>query len=164
MRWTGVSLALLAAAMAAALWFQSAKLRQLEQAIQQLTAKQLEAQAAASLELQGKCSDQARKAFMEMAYTPQETVLYQSHYNQHMNRCFMRVAESKTGPGTFSEMWWIYDAFEGRLYARYSATHDVRKASEITVLDCFVTLPSSQTTKCGSDAEFTKLASVYMER
>jgi hypothetical protein len=152
--------------MAAFLSSQSARTRELERAIQQLNSKLVERTTSASLELQGKCSEQARKAFADLGHTKNQLAGYENHYNSQMNKCFIHVqnTDTKMSPGTIWRYRNVFDAFEGKEYGTYAwRTEKAKKYWEVPAVECEVTLPSGEKKLCHSDGEFTDLVKVYME-
>src|SRR5690349_24996893 len=93
----------------------------LQHALDQLTSRKAHEDAAEVLELQAKCSAQARKAFENEGLAKNEMAGYINHYNPELKRCF--VATSLTDAKTNPKMIWttrsVYDAFEGKEYATY---------------------------------------------
>jgi hypothetical protein len=157
--------------MATLLRSHSARIRELELTVKQLDSKVDEKGTTSSLELQAKCSEQARKFFSDMGFAKNDMAGFENHYNSQMNKCFVQVSSSKafkTDAKKSSSTLWTYrnvfDAFEGKEYGSF-AWHDKegKKYWEIPPFQCEVTLPSGEKKFCHSDDEFTDLVKVYMQ-
>jgi hypothetical protein len=152
--------------MGAFLRSQSARIGELERAIQQLNSRLDEKTATVSLEFQTKCSEQARKVFADLGYNKNQLAGYENHYNSQMNKCFIQVQnmDTKTSPGTIGTYRNVFDAFEGKEYGAYAwYTKKGKQYWEVPPFQCEVTLPSGEKKSCHSDGEFTELVKVYME-
>jgi hypothetical protein len=128
------------------------KSRQLEAQNRELAAKL----SAANLDLQDKCSKQARARCSEFEHLP-GVVTCTNHYNGKLNKCFMLMSQLQFSGGAASE--WVKvlsDAFEGKELGTL-----VNKAGEVT--RCDVTGPDGATTPCHSTDEFERLIKHYME-
>ena len=166
MKLTVAVLAVAVVAMAALFGSQSASIRALEQAVQKLNVKVAEKTTTAGLELQAKCSEQARKAFADLGYTKNQIVGYENHYSSQVNKCFIHVqnTDTKVEPGTIWTYRNVFDAFEGKGYGTYAwHTEKDKKYWEVPPFQCEVTLMSGEKKLCQSDAEFTELVKIYME-
>ena len=116
------------------------------------------------LDLQAKCSEQARKAFADLGYSKNDVASYENHYNAKLDKCFIHVRHDARTPGTIWTNRDLFDAFEGKVYGTYMLhTNKVKKYWEVSELKCKVTLPSREKKDCRSEDEFTELAKVYME-
>lgn len=153
-------------AMAVLFRSQSASIRALEQAIQKLNVNAPEKATTAGLELQAKCSEQARKAFADLGYPKNQMASYENHYSPQMNKCFIHAqnTDTKIDPETIWTYRSVFDAFEGKDYGTYAwHTEKDKKYWEVPPFQCEVTLPSGEKKLCHSDVEFTELVKIYME-
>jgi uncharacterized coiled-coil protein SlyX len=151
----------------AASWFFYSKLTALESTLggqqQQIHAlnEKLAARAKIdSLDLQERCSNQARKEFESLGYKFSSGDDYESHCNAELNKCFILI-KSYHANVVFK---FLSDAYEGKQYASYS--YIAQKGNdyiEPRPLECKVTLPSGEVKSCNSDEEFTALIKIYME-
>lgn len=153
-------------AMAVLLYFQSTTIKELELTVRKLSAKTSERPPTASLELQGKCSDQARKAFKDLGYKSNDLVAYQNHYNPELNICSVEVEHADTKGSTPEAVTFrnVFDAFEGKAYGTYAwRSQKDKKFWEVSPFMCEVVLPSGEKKQCHSNDEFTELVKVYMQ-
>jgi hypothetical protein len=128
----------------------------------ELSAKRLEVKSP-PLDLQAKCSDQARKAFTLSGLKESEGATYQNHYNVKLNKCFIETQNQSVRGKTIWTFRNVYDAFEGRLYGTYAwHTEDNKKYWEVKPTMCEVELRSGENQTCQSDEEFSKLVQGYM--
>lgn len=136
------------------LYSQTVALREQRRQVQEPGAK------TASLAVQENCAKRAREEFSEHGWGGDGTSL-ESHYNQKLNRCFMRVkyVDRTTSAPDWWVSIWVYDAFEGRGYGSYSE----RVGAARSVSACWVELPSGETAGCRSRTEFHELVKQYME-
>lgn len=140
---------------------------------QQVRLSELTAQLAVSetkarsnlLDYQGKCADQARKAFNDLGFKPNDMAGYENHYNAKLNKCFVSVqnTDAKYAPTIWTHKT-LFDAYEGRTYGDYH-WHTVKdkKYWEVPPFMCKVVRPSGDDQYCKSDDEFEKLIKTYME-
>jgi len=120
----------------------------------------------ATLDQQAKCSEQARKKFIELGYAHKSMTGYESHYNSRLNKCFVDISTTDTQvtPGTIWNNRSVLDAFESKEYATYAwHTEEGKKYWEVAPFQCEVLLPSGERQFCKSDAEFTLLIAMYMQ-
>ncbi|HSP17277.1 MAG TPA: hypothetical protein VLV78_21215 [Thermoanaerobaculia bacterium] len=140
-------------------------LRQVEHAVQQLNSNKAQETASESLELQAKCSAQARKEFEYEGLAKKDMAGYESHYSPELKRCFVATSltDAKTNPKVIWTTRSVYDAFEGKEYATYVwHTVEGKKYWEVPPFQCEVTLPSGEKKICHSDDEFNELIQPYM--
>jgi hypothetical protein len=118
----------------------------------------------ASLELQAKCAEQARKAFAESGFKPTDGAIFENHYSAKLNKCFVHVQNTAATSTTTWTYRNVYDAFEGKAYGAY-AWHTVgeKKYWEVPPVTCEVISPTGDKQLCHSDEEFTTLVKVYMD-
>lgn len=108
--------------------------------------------AAENLDLQDRCSKQAKEVFVPWDKTGGGT-FYTSHFNQDLNRCFILVENQTDGFKAGNKM--LSDAFEGRLYGIYTWLPQRGKLPiEVPPVSCRVTLPSGKNVDCESSADF----------
>ena len=114
---------------------------------------------------QEKYAEQARKAFNDLGYKPNDMAGYENHYNTKLNKCFVFVQNTDaTHQPTIWTYKTLFDAYDGKTYAVYS-WHTVKdkKYSEVPPFTCKVVLPSGDDKLCESDSEFDELIKTYME-
>ena len=114
---------------------------------------------------QEKCAEQARKAFNDLGYKPNDMAGYENHYNTKLNKCFVVVesTDAKFAPTIWTHKS-LFDAYEGKGYGDYS-WHTVKdkKYWEVAPFMCKVVLPSGDDKYCNSNDEFEALIKGYME-
>src|SRR5664279_1624118 len=147
---------------------QQLTIRQQQVRLAELTTKIAVSEANAksnSLEYREKCAEQARKAFHNLGYKPNDTAEYENHYNTKLNKCFVFVQNTDA---THAPTIWtnktLLDAYELKPYAEYS-WHTVKdkKYWEVPPFMCKVVLPSGDEKLCESDNGFDELIKTYME-
>jgi hypothetical protein len=134
---------------------------------------------AQSLQEQGMCAEQARKAFewdtskwdleRKGSETRYHTMLwdYQSHYNTKLKHCFIltRRTYSTHDPDfhTINIDRYLYDAFERRVYAEYEKTSGKNKTGQdVDDEVCKLTPTYDQITYCKSVWEFDAFVAEYI--
>ncbi len=166
-----VSAAILAVAvivLAFQFYRQQATIREQQVRLSELTAKVTIGEANAKshlLDYQEKCAEQARKAFNDLGFKPNDMAGYENHYNAQLNRCFVSVqnTDTKYAPTIWTHKT-LFDAYEGKEYGDYSwHTVENKKYWEVPPFMCKVVLPSGDDQYCKSDDEFEKLIKTYME-
>jgi hypothetical protein len=147
---------------------QQLTIREQQVRLTELTAKMVVSEANAKpnlLDYQEKCAAQARKAFNDLGYKPNDMAGYENHYNTKLNKCFVFVQNTDaTHQPTIWTYKTLFDAYAGKTYAAYS-WHTVKdkKYSEVPPFTCKVVLPSGDDKLCESDNEFDELIKTYME-
>jgi len=141
------------------------KIARLEKQNQELAAKVEAILKTANLDAQAKCAQQARIAFSESGLDKQAMRGYTNHYNQRLNKCFVKLNSLKgegKGLATYKQ---VQDAFEGKSYAEYfSANIKGEPVWSVKPTVCLVTMQSGEEKYCESDKEFEELVRVYMEQ
>ena len=118
----------------------------------------------ASLEVQAKCFEQARKFFAQSGFKANAGDDLVNHFATKLNRCFIQVVQTIPQGATIWNYRYVFDAFEGRTYASYGWHSDpTKKYWEVAPVLCEVYSPSGEKATCHSDDEFTQLTRVYME-
>jgi hypothetical protein len=118
---------------------------------------------AASLNLQGKCADQARKEFKENGWDRESVAGFTNHYNAQFNRCFVLIEITKGAPPSNAKS--LLDAYEGKQYGDYFWINSQgKKYWEVQPVVCKATMPSGEERNCQSEEEFYDLIKVYMEQ
>ena len=135
------------------------KIANLEKQNRQLEAKLESVTKAGSLDLQAKCSQQARLAFSESGLGKKAMAGYVNHYNPKLNICFVVFSSTETAGKDLTTYRVLYDAFEGKQYAEYfgGITRDAKPNV------CTVKLQSGEDKDCESSKEFDELLKRYME-
>ena len=83
---------------------------------------------------------------------------YTNHYNQKLNKCFVRLNSTKASGNVLNTYTAVLDAFEGRQYAEYfGGIGDNAKPNVCTST-------SDETKYCHSLQEFEALVMAYMEQ
>jgi hypothetical protein len=146
---------------------QSAVLADQQHQIHDLSTK-IDARAkTATLELQEKCSKQAREAYAENGWKKEELASYTNHFNEKMNKCFALIEDAtqpKPADGTIITNKILIDAFEGKTYGEYTWRSDkVKKYWEVAPFYCKGTLTSGEEKVCHSSDEFDEIVKLYME-
>lgn len=115
---------IIVATLAMAVWVRSLsqEVTRLDKSVQTARAEASEKSTNAALELQAKCSEQSRKAFVELGWSKNQLAGYENHYNTKLNKCFLHIrdTDTKTAPGTIWTSRTVLDAFELKTYASYS--------------------------------------------
>ncbi len=129
------------------------------QQVQELNAKLDRVAKNANLDLQGKCAEQALKAWKSGAWEKLQNATYSNHYNASMNKCFMRIDNSipdRSGAVFTSDR--IVDAYEGKVYGEL--TWKLDEAGN--AMRCKATLPTGEAVQCTSPEEFDALIEPFM--
>lgn len=115
------------------------------------------------LEMQAKCAAQARVAFKDMGYKPDDPVGYANHYSEKLNKCFMKVEFSGPTPPSNSLFTHkhLLDAYEGKTYGDMFASWDETR-NQPHMMTCKVTPLSGSEQNCQDEAEFDRIAEVYL--
>jgi type II secretory pathway pseudopilin PulG len=146
---------------------QKTVLTEQQQQIHDLEAK-FEARAtSARLDLQEKCSKQAREDYREDGWNKEPMASFTNHYNEKMNKCFVLIQNTdpaKPDDGTLFVTKTLFDAFEGTSYGEYMWRSDKsKKYWEVAPLHCMVTLLSGAEKACHSSDEFDAMVKPYMQ-
>ena len=116
-----------------------------------------------SVEIQAKCSEQARIAFVRSGLKESEGAVYQNHYNSKLNKCFIETENHSASGKTLWTYRNVYDAFEGRQYGTYAwHTEGDKKYWEVAPTMCEVESLTGARQICHSDEEFSVLIKSYM--
>ncbi len=111
-----------------------------------------------NIDLQEKCAKQAEKAYRdsESKVMAMDGSLsnFNNHYNSKLNKCFVRIDKDPYHAGEFSHYEFLYDAYEGKLYAEYG------KYSEKDAKPFVCTILEKS---CQSREEFDAFIKTYME-
>jgi hypothetical protein len=130
---------------------------------QQLAAMDEQAKAA-SLVMQGKCAEQARKMFVSLGYREGGMAAYENHFNTRLNKCMVLLENQTVAEKTIYTFKYVMDAFENKNFGEYIwHTDEVKKHWEVLPMKCNVVALSGEKQACQSEAEFRKLAAAYME-
>jgi hypothetical protein len=116
---------------------------------------------AASIELQGRCAAQARSLFTH-SYQALPVATFTNHYNATLNRCFLSLNTIEFSRDGTSRTSVIIDAFEGKELATLIARGKKGEGpNSSTTIRCDAILPTGQSLKCKSPAEFETVTKVY---
>lgn len=113
----------------------------------------------ANLDLQARCAEQALKTWKSGGWEKLKNATYSNHYNQSMNKCFMRIENSipdRSGAVFASDR--IVDAYEGKVYGEMTWRLDAAG----NAMRCSATLPTGEQVQCTSPEEFDSLAGQFM--
>jgi hypothetical protein len=161
-----VLLAVLVGALGTFVYHQGASLGEQRRLVQELTMRLEAGTKTSNLDLQEKCSLQARQEFTQSGRNKQ-LASYINHYNSKLNKCFI-VIESSVGDTTTK---FLSDAFEGDIYANYEWRVDKgKKYWEVPPSVCTVTIYSKQDPQdsspwfCHSSDEFDELINHFYMR
>jgi hypothetical protein len=142
-----------------------AKLNNVEKENQELTAKLNGVTKGASLELQKKCADQSASEFKTWGWNKKPLAGYDNHYQQNLNKCFVRIENSEFTNNVPATSITVSDAYEGKVYGDYQWINtEGKKYWEVKPFICKVTLLSGEQKFCHSKEEFDELVKVYMEQ
>ena len=117
---------------------------------------------AASLAQQKMCDEQAAKKFSENGGAGHGALGgYTSHYDPTVNVCYVRV--SSTSAEKFPVVTdVVYDAFGGRIYAKYIWVNSQNKKYwEVSPSTCEIDIPGKPVEECNSAEEFDELTEKY---
>ncbi|MGK5077377.1 hypothetical protein [Janthinobacterium sp. HLX7-2] len=118
---------------------------------------------AASLSLQGKCAEQARKMFVSLGYREGGMAAYENHYQTKLNKCMVLLENQTVSQKTVYTFKYVMDAFENKNFGEYIwHTDEVKKYWEVPPMKCNVVALSGEKQICQSEDEFRKLAAAYM--
>lgn len=116
-----------------------------------------------SLDLQIKCSEQAKKAFVQSGLKANDLAAFQSHYNATLKKCFIDTSNTSVYGKTTWNYRNIYDAIEGKEYGIYIwHTDPIKKYWEVPPIKCEVESLQGEQQYCNSEKEFSKLVNIYM--
>ena len=114
---------------------------------------------AATLAQQKMCDEQAAKKFKENGHASSLDT-YTSHYDPIVNVCFIRVEAYAGNPMVLTDV--VYDAFGGRVYAKYLWTNPHNKRFwEVSPSECEIHIPGKPDETCRSAKEFDELTEKY---
>lgn len=115
------------------------------------------------LDLQIKCAEQARVAFLQAGYKQPDIADYQSHYNAKLGRCIIETQNTSSQGKELFTFRNVYDAVERRDFGTYVWRADpVRKYWEVAPFQCEVDAADGEKQLCHSEEEFSKLVQTYL--
>ncbi len=129
--------------------------------IKELNAKVETRANSTSMELQERCSKQAREQYNAEGWREEPMASYTNHYNDKLNKCFLLIQNTalpKTKNELVVRMRVLVDAFEGKTYAEFPSVGS-RAMPDI----CNGTSPTGEEKRCHSDSEFDDLVKLYMQ-
>ncbi len=124
----------------------------------------------ATVEQQKMCSEQAEKQFNTIEQNAKKFKTigasdlsdYTSHYDARANVCYMRIQYHSASKNVVSYIETVFDAFEGRGYARYEWVNAQKKKYwEVAPAECVVYPRGQPEIKCKSSDEFDALVEKY---
>ena len=130
---------------------------------------------AQSLDLQAKCSAEARNAFQEysaedkadsakLGISPPLSFDYESHYNTKINRCLILTEKMWPAGKQTSTAINLWDANERRSYGSWLWTSDpVKKYWEVRPIACELVPNYKDKKNCSTKEEFDGFVASYME-
>ena len=116
---------------------------------------------ASSLDLQEKCAKQAALFFKDQ-WAQEKMAVYENHYNQQLDKCFVMVHNTSNVSGTFVMSSELDDAFGRTSLGAYVHFAD-HTGSDVGKPKCFFTPPSGGTMTCNAEKEFKELVKAYMQ-
>src|ERR1700727_1379324 len=145
----------------------SDRIGRLEQQNQELQDQLKKQQTTASLDVQSKCSHDAKIWFSEnWNRRDKDTVLldFTNHYNKEMNKCFIVVQYHYSfgaTQGTWMNDMTLWDVYENAKYAQFSESHVMAK-DFMSVKEDIITCDPPSGNKCKSIEEFNNSLTSYM--
>ena len=145
----------------------SDRIARLEKQNQELQDQLKKQQTSANLELQSKCSHDAKTWFNEnWNRRDKDTTLldFTNHYNKEMNKCFIVVEYHYSigdGRGSWMNDMTMWDVYENARYAQFSESHIMAK-DFLKVSDDVISCDPPSGNKCKSIQEFNNAISSYM--
>jgi len=145
------------------------RISKLEKENAELKAKVNKQSAAENIDLQAKCSKDARAWFNENWSREKDTIFldFTDHQNAKQNKCFILAEHhfnshlAGAGGDSWSNMMSLYDVYENAKYAELSENHYTYYKPTIHTGDEVITC-NIQGTKCKSQDEFNNLVGPYM--
>jgi hypothetical protein len=118
---------------------------------------------AASLDLQEKCANQARKVLVQLRQDGRAQNSPQNHYSEQLNKCFIWTRQYSATDKFISWEEDLIDAFEGTPYALFLFHNDLTKKlpKPPAPVGCYADLPQG-TEYCKDFDGFVKLIGVYL--
>ena len=144
------------------LYRQTAALREQRRQVQELNAKLDSVSQAADFDLQAKCAKQAADVWKAGGWDRKKLATYSNHYNDKLQKCFMRIATSTEESGADVTYETVMDAFESKGYAEFIWKVD-HKSGDSKSMRCSAILPTGEAITCTSPEEFDALVNQYME-
>jgi hypothetical protein len=144
------------------LYKQTAALREQRRQVQELSAKLNSLSQAADFDLQAKCARQSLEVWKAGGWDRKKTATYSNHYNEKLNKCFMRIDTATEESGADVTFETVMDAFESKGYAEFIWKVDHRSGDSKS-MRCSAILPSGEAITCTSPQEFDEIIKQYME-
>jgi hypothetical protein len=144
------------------LYRQTTALHEQRRQVQELSAKLNSQTNAADFDLQAKCAKQALDVWKAGGWDKKKLATYSNHYNEKLQKCFMRIDTSTEEAGADVTFETVMDAFESKGYAEFIWKVD-HKSGDTGSMRCSAILPSGEAIKCTSPEEFDALVKQYME-
>lgn len=118
-----------------------------------------------NFDLQEKCAKQAHEVFTLSGEDKTSNSGYSNHYNEKLNKCFVKIDGTNMINGVMWRSETVSDAFEGTQYGSYMwHTEEGKQYSEVSPIICTVKLPSGEEKMCHSQDEFDDLVTKnYMD-
>jgi hypothetical protein len=147
----------------------SDKIAKLEKQNQDLQAELKSQRSAADLDLQAKCSRDAKTFYLEGWSRDKDTIIltYINHYDKKDNKCFVLIEYHYNShfAGSSGDSWTndmvVYDVYENAKYGHFSENHYTYYKPTINTRSEVITCEISGK-KCASIEEFNSLVSAYM--
>lgn len=118
---------------------------------------------AASLVVQGKCAEQARRMFVSLGYREGGMAAYENHYHTKLNKCMVLLENQQVSQKTIYTFKFVMDAFENKNVGEYIwHTVEDKQYLEVPPMKCNVLALSGEMQTCQSEDEFRTLAAAYM--
>lgn len=144
------------------LYRQTASLREQRRQVQELNAKLTSVSRAVDFDLQARCAKQASDVWKTGGWDRKKLATYSSHYNDKLQKCFMRIDTSTEESGADVTFETVMDAFESKGYAEFIWKVD-HNSGDSKSMRCSAILPTGEAITCTSPEEFDALVKQYME-
>lgn len=144
------------------LYRQTAALREQRRQVQELNAKLASVSQATDFDLQAKCAKQASDVWKAGGWDRKKLATYSNHYNDKLQKCFMRIDTSTEESGADVTFETVMDAFESKGYAEFIWRVD-HNSGDSKSMRCSAILPTGEAITCTSPEEFDALVKQYME-
>jgi hypothetical protein len=141
---------------------QRSQIAQLKSAAEAASAAAFNARGA-SMELQRRCAEDARKWFKEQGWKPTDIAGYENHYSVRLNRCFIDFQSTTTNNGTVLVERQVVDVLESKTYGEYRTFNaGDKKYWEVKPSTCEVRV-AAEMVRCDAEAGFNQMVRAYME-
>lgn len=131
--------------------------------LEQHEQRKQEAAAALAAQPQIDCEKDAAARFDRLGLASHPAASHKAHFNSALNQCYQWIEDRRTSMDTLWRNITVYDG-RGRVYGSFGWHSAGDRPHDATApYTCTVTLPSGEHRDCGSEAEFKRLTTVYMQ-